>query len=124
MTSKNCCPMRSISQQLTSASSPLMSALLSSWPRRPRADLYRGDRQLTDFEAFGEEDLHGDGPHTGGAKGDRGAKGDIAMHGGYLENLGDHRFLVVGPVHLGDPPCLSTRLITENSPNHLSCDRE
>jgi len=28
-------------------------------------DLYRGDRQLTDFEAFGEEDLHGDGPHTG-----------------------------------------------------------
>src|SRR5208337_240011 len=28
------------------------------------ADLYRGDRQLTDFEAFGEEDLHGDGPHT------------------------------------------------------------
>jgi len=27
-------------------------------------DLYRGDRQLTDFEAFGEEDLHGDGPHT------------------------------------------------------------
>ena len=28
------------------------------------ADLYRRDRQLTDFEAFGEEDLHGDGPHT------------------------------------------------------------
>ena len=28
------------------------------------ADLYRGDRQLTDLEAFGEEDLHGDGPHT------------------------------------------------------------
>jgi len=27
-------------------------------------DLYRGDRQLTDFEAFGEEDLHGDGPTT------------------------------------------------------------
>jgi hypothetical protein len=27
-------------------------------------DLYRGDRQLTDFEAFGEENLHGDGPHT------------------------------------------------------------
>ena len=28
------------------------------------ADLYRGDRQLTDFEAFGEEDPHGGGPHT------------------------------------------------------------
>jgi hypothetical protein len=28
------------------------------------ADLYRVDRQLTDFEAFGEEDLHGDGPYT------------------------------------------------------------
>jgi hypothetical protein len=28
------------------------------------ADLYRGDRQLTDFEAFGEEDPHGDGPQT------------------------------------------------------------
>ena len=28
------------------------------------ADLYRGDRQLTDFEAFDEEDPHGDGPHT------------------------------------------------------------
>ena len=27
-------------------------------------DLYRGDRQLTDFEAFGEEDLPGDGPYT------------------------------------------------------------
>ena len=27
-------------------------------------DLHRGDRQLTDFEAFGEEDLHGDGPYT------------------------------------------------------------
>ena len=23
-------------------------------------DLYREDRQLTDFEAFGEDDLHGD----------------------------------------------------------------
>jgi hypothetical protein len=28
------------------------------------ADLYRRDRQLTDFEAFDEEDPHGDGPHT------------------------------------------------------------
>lgn len=27
-------------------------------------DLYRGDRKLTDFEAFGEDDLHGDGPDT------------------------------------------------------------
>ncbi len=27
-------------------------------------ELYRGDRQLTDFKVFGEEDLHGDGPHT------------------------------------------------------------
>ncbi len=28
------------------------------------ADLYRGDCQLTDFEASGEEDLHGDGAYT------------------------------------------------------------
>jgi hypothetical protein len=27
-------------------------------------DLYRRDRQLTDFEAYGEEDLRGDGPFT------------------------------------------------------------
>ena len=27
-------------------------------------DLYRRDRQLTDFEAFGEEDLRGDEPPT------------------------------------------------------------
>jgi hypothetical protein len=26
-------------------------------------ELYRRDRELTDFEAFGEEDLHGDGAH-------------------------------------------------------------
>ncbi len=45
-------------------------------------------------------------------------KGDIAIHGECLENLRGHRFLVVGFVHLGDPLCLSTRLITENSPNH------
>ena len=34
-----------------------------------------------------------------------GAKGDIAIHGGRLEDLGSHRFLVLGPIQVGDPPC-------------------
>src|SRR5271157_1731432 len=37
---------------------------------------------------------------------ERRAKGDIAIHGGRLEDLGSHRFLVLGPIHVGDPPCL------------------
>ncbi len=46
--------MRSISQQLTSASSPAdeRSAILGAQAALA-VDLYRGDRQLTDFEAFG-----------------------------------------------------------------------
>ena len=33
-------------------------------------------------------------------------KGDIAIHGRPLENLGKHRFLALGPVHMGGLPCL------------------
>ena len=33
-------------------------------------------------------------------------KGVIPMHGGCLEGLGNHPFLVLGPVHFGYPPCL------------------
>ena len=32
--------------------------------------------------------------------------GAIAIYGGCLENLGSHRFLVLGLAHLGEPPCL------------------
>jgi hypothetical protein len=57
--------MRSVSQQSTSAKLPAdeRSAILGALAALAE-ELYRGDRQLTDFEAFGEEDLHGDGPHT------------------------------------------------------------
>ena len=59
MTSKSCCLMGSISQQLISASSPLTSASAILGAQAALAEeLYRGDRQLTDFEAFGEEDLN------------------------------------------------------------------
>jgi hypothetical protein len=34
------------------------------------------------------------------------SKGGIAIHGGILESLGSLRFLVFGPVHMEDPPCL------------------
>ncbi len=34
------------------------------------------------------------------------SKGDIAIHGGYLENLGSHRFLAVEPVPMNGLPCL------------------
>jgi hypothetical protein len=34
-------------------------AILRAAAKRAEAD-YRGDRKLTDFEAFGKEDLHGD----------------------------------------------------------------
>ena len=59
MTSKSCCPMRSVSQQSTSAKLPAdeRSAILGALAALAE-DLYRGDRQLTDFEAFGEEDLN------------------------------------------------------------------
>ncbi len=37
----------------------------------------------------------------------RGAQGDVAIHGGSLEDLGSHRFQVLRPVQVGDPPCLN-----------------
>ena len=48
---------------ITEGTRPERSAILGAQAALAE-DLYRGDRQLTDFEAFGEEDLHGDGPHT------------------------------------------------------------
>ncbi len=31
--------------------------------------------------------------------------GDIAIHGGRWEGSGRHRFMVLGRIHMGDPPC-------------------